>query len=282
MTNDGGDDTAHQQQPQKNHHNDLYHWVYVFGGTLLVGICDFAFFYHDSHLIAFIILASWLSLISVYELHVRGVRRLGIIAAILLIFTGALLASWIIGPVLPDETETHGWLIAANDPTPPNGCKPPPGALLFVAGTNGAWTLSQDKSTVLSVGGLSILTVERSGGNLSFSADIFDAAGKLSVRIIKNEYHLISGQYAYKDDRSADRSKLALYDSAGKEMLLVYNANKDTVVIRGNFRAPDGSYVIVDDKKMTFPGQNVMTNSCKSNFSGLNAGFTVDKNGFAL
>jgi hypothetical protein len=47
---------------------------------------------------------------------------------------------------------THGWLLPANAPTPENGCDQmprPTGALLFVAGTNGALTESPDKSTIL-------------------------------------------------------------------------------------------------------------------------------------
>jgi hypothetical protein len=38
---------------QKDHHNDLYHWVYVAGATIILGIVDFITLYPVSHLLSF-------------------------------------------------------------------------------------------------------------------------------------------------------------------------------------------------------------------------------------
>ncbi len=188
-------------------------------------------------------------------------------------------------PILPTETPNHGWLLAANDRTPLNGCsqfRMPSDALLFIAGTNAAWTQSKGKSTVLSIGGTSILSVERDGDRLAFDADIFDEAGELVVRVVKNEFHLISGKFSYADDRTADRSTLAVFDKFGKEMLFVKAVNKTTVVVRGRLMAPDHSGVFIDDQQMIVNFNGHLEMNCKAGFSGPRAGFVISKNGFGF
>lgn len=118
------------------------------------------------------------------------------IAASASIFAIAALVYFVSPPILLEETETHGWLLPANAPTPENGCDQmprPTGALLFIAGTNGALTESPDKSTILNVGNSTQL----------------------------NEFHLVSGEYSYQE-RSRDRSTIGVYNKQGGEMLYVY------------------------------------------------------------
>jgi hypothetical protein len=187
---------------------------------------------------------------------------------------------WYVGPNLPTETEIHGWLLPANEATPPNGCTdmghpPPAGSILFVAGRNGAWTAAQSKSVVLNVGNSDRLYVERDGQGLAFDADIFDENGILSARIIKNEFHLIPGQYSYQE-RSADRSKLTVYDKTGREMLYVDYANANSVLVRGLFSTQDGTRVRIDDNAITdLVRNNAFGNMCKGGFEGDRAGITV-------
>src|SRR5262249_40493983 len=73
----------------------------------------------------------------------------------------AAMIYWFAGPNLPEETPEHGWLLPANDPTPPNGCTSgkvgPPGFqmpvsaddLLFVVGGNGILVEGPRKTEVL-------------------------------------------------------------------------------------------------------------------------------------
>ncbi len=105
--------------------------------------------------------------------------------------------------LLSEETEIHGWLLPADEPTPRNGCaKPgapsiPREAILFIAGT-AAWTESQGKSLVLHIGDSNLLFVQREGPRLAFDADIFNKQGNLVVRITENEPQLIYGEYSYR------------------------------------------------------------------------------------
>jgi hypothetical protein len=97
----------------------------------------------------------------------------------------------------------------------------PTGALLFIAGTNGALMESPDKSTLLNIGNSTQLSVERDESRLAFDADIYNNTGNLAVRIVRNEFNLVSGEYSYQE-RSGDRSTITVYNKQGGEMLYVY------------------------------------------------------------
>src|SRR6267378_3839922 len=49
--------------------------------------------------------------------------------------------------LLPAQTDTHGWLVPANDPTPPlpPRCKAPNDALIVFLGSETAWTTNKDE-----------------------------------------------------------------------------------------------------------------------------------------
>jgi hypothetical protein len=199
----------------------------------------------------------------------------------------AVVAFFVVPKELPAETENHGTLIAAYDSAPSNGCASsnipiPDNAILFVAGTNAAWTTSEGRSLVLKVGSTNALFVERNGSEISFDADIFDENGNLVVRIVKDKFTLISGQYSYRE-RSDDRSKLTVYDRKGNEMLFIDRANPKTVRIRGLFNTPDNFSVrITDEAVIALPNQIVLGGSCKGNFSGPFAGFSFAKRRIAF
>jgi hypothetical protein len=139
------------------------------------------------------------------------------------------------------ETETHGWLLPAKDPTPPNGCSRiltvlPHDELVLLMGGAGVHTARNDKFTVLQVGGCSLLSMQRATEGIAFDADIFNEDGKLVAHIEKNEFNLSSGKYSYA--RRPDRSTLIVYDEQGQEALWVRYLNPTTVQIRGVFTCP--------------------------------------------
>jgi hypothetical protein len=63
--------------------------------------------------------------------------------------------------------------------------------------------------------------VERDESRLAFDADIYNNTGNLAVRIVRNEFHLVSGEYSYQE-RSRDRSTITVYNKQGGGMLYVY------------------------------------------------------------
>lgn len=206
---------------------------------------------------------------------------------VLLISMVLLMVALVIYHFAPDvvrvETEVHGWLLPASEPTPPNTCdaheKIPLGSLLFVAGTNAIVSTSQGKSLVISVGNNNQLFVERDGDKLAFDAEIHDNSGSLVARVIRNEFHLISGEYSYQE-RSDDRSKLTVYDKQGNEMLYVDYANPTTVIIRGMFVGQDGTRVKIDSNQiLILDVDNQIMDTCKVQGDGPTAGFHLSRSG---
>jgi hypothetical protein len=186
-------------------------------------------------------------------------------------------------PILPDETEIHGWLFPATEPSPANACdlmQKPQNALLFVLGSNGAWTTDNGPSTVLEVGSCVSMSMRREEEKLAFDADIFDASGDLIARIDKNEFNLVPGKYSYQK-RSEDRSAMTVYDRQGKELLFVHYLNKTTVKLRGSFACSDMTNATVTDTVvLTNDNHTVITQNCQGAFRGKNAGFKLSKGGF--
>jgi hypothetical protein len=106
---------------KKAEHSDLYHYVYSFGGSVLVGIVDFIFIWPESHLLALLAAAAWFSLLAVFEL--RNFRKEWSVTVPVFLFVGALIANFLI-PVQVPETTVTGTLQFADDRTPETGCDP--------------------------------------------------------------------------------------------------------------------------------------------------------------
>ena len=122
MTEDRGADSGGKSDNNHNNHKDLYHWVYVFGTTVFVGVADFMFFWPENHLSALLVLAAWLGLVAIYELHTRKMRPWGIALVVICLFGFAVITYAIVGPIQIPEIEVTGTLQPGNAPTPPNGC----------------------------------------------------------------------------------------------------------------------------------------------------------------
>jgi hypothetical protein len=168
-------------------------------------------------------------------------------------------------PILPSETESHGWLMPANEPTPPNGCTAmgaiPADALLVIAGTNGAWTTS-GHIKVITVGTRTFFSIERDGSRLAINADIHDESGNLIARIEKNKFHLVPGEMSYPVRSETDRSKLTVYGKTGDPIFYVDYANPRAVLIKGVFVAPNGVKITVDDQSITDQHRNRLSDNC--------------------
>jgi hypothetical protein len=257
------------------------------GEFLILGLylaVDAAELWHRSHFWA--LFAAWFGVLALLLLDGGFSRKaMGVIASTAAIFCAVVY--FVAPPELSEETETHGILLPASEPTPRNGrgilgVQIPDNAILFIAGANGAWTTSQGKSQVLKIGEVTVLSVERTGNDLAFDAEIFDEKGELVVRIIKDEFHLIAGKYSYRD-RSGDRSKITVYDSKGAEMLYINRANPKTVIVRSVFNTPDGLTVrATDDEILLLPNYNGIAQTGKAGFGGNRAGFTFTRKGIAF
>jgi hypothetical protein len=155
-------------------------------------------------------------------------------------------------PTPRPETDNHGWITAASDPTPPSSCDTMPNlpsdGLLLILGDSGVYTARTDKLTILTIGNCPLLKMQRSKQGLLFDADIFSLSGNLIARIESNEFNLVPGEYSYK--RRPDVSTLIVFDKHGNELLWIKYLNPEAVRIRGIFTCPNYGSITVTDKEI--------------------------------
>jgi hypothetical protein len=154
-------------------------------------------------------------------------------------------------PILPEETETHGWLLPANDPTPTSYCGEM-GGLTVIAGQNAFVSTMSGKFVALIVDSCPVLCVDRGESGVQIDADVFDDQGNLSARVENNEFHLIPGQVSYQ--KRPDRSTLIAYDRQGKELLRIRYLNPKVLQIRGVFTCKGSKPVTITDDRIILPG----------------------------
>jgi hypothetical protein len=183
-------------------------------------------------------------------------------------------------PPMPlPETPTHGWLIPASDPTPPNVCDTympsiPSDSLLVLFGGS-AIVLGnlehRDKTlppmSIITIAGCSALSIEKSPKGIMVNADIFATDGYLAVRIKKNEFHLMSNEISYSEREEADPSRIAVYDREGKELLWVRYINPRVLEVRGVFRCRKSLPIVATKDKMIRYGISV-SKACNNAYEG--------------
>jgi hypothetical protein len=156
-------------------------------------------------------------------------------------------------PILPEETEIHGWLLPASDDTPHNSCGMigiGKDQLLVIAGSNAIVNRGTQKFRALTVGSCPVISFDRNQEGSAIDADVFDESGILVARVESNEFHLVPGKYSY--GNRPDRSTLTVFDREGNELLAIRYLNPSTIQIRGVFACKGSEPIMVtDDAVMT-------------------------------
>jgi hypothetical protein len=272
--------------------NDLRAWirkdkarfVYIFLFSLLSVAFDVAVIWPSSHFFALLFGACAVSLVAWVE-----VPELYFPQSAMTFFLVAFTAWLVIGPALPDETETHGWLLPANDLSASTACpdKPwgiganfevPEKAITVALGHNGvvipffhgkigdakdeeAAAEDNEKShTILTVGSCKAIVVARKDNKLLINADVFDSDGHLSATIQNNEFHLVQAQIAY--PQRPDRSTLVVTGRDKEELFWIRYLNPRSVKIRGYFACKNVPPVHIAESEITFPPDNHFSGSC--------------------
>ena len=240
-----------------NQHNTLYHRVYTLGSMLFFGIIGSVGFWKDSHLSSLLILATCLSLVSIYEMRVRGWTVRTIIVCCVVYYALVWVVYQIVGPTLPEETDREVYLMPGNKPSPfsaraagAGSNQHPDGAIAFFVGSNEFWSTHEGRYDVITIDGMPLVTMEKSDGGLLFSVDVFNSEKKIVAKIRNNKPVLIPKNYSYKN-RSTDRSTLTLHDDYDKEILYVEYLNKSAVLLKGVFTGPGGTTIAVDDNQIS-------------------------------
>ena len=249
MTEDG----IHNRNSSQHQHNDLYHWVYVFGATFLVGIMDFAFFWKDDHLAALLILASWVGLISVYELYTRHWSVTSILGFILGSYAIAGIAGeyW---PTLPEETSIQGHLIPDNIATPLLNCTTKENDVSLILGTSAYTTNSKDKFPVFRLGECAPLYIRKTDDGLSVDFDMYTPRKDLISRFLDNDWNLVTSEFSYQ--KHPDRSTLQVFDKKGNELFFIRYLNSKVIWMRGAFSCGTQDPIIVSNESVTARSDN--------------------------
>ena len=252
----------------------------------------------ESHIIALLVIPPGVVALMLLDGGFRT-RWLVIITAALILICGVIY--FVAPPILPEETEHHGWLLPADKPTPPNGCdgeRIPPNTMMFLLGHHAIVLPINAKPTVLlTVGGnyvvengipradgsCTAVSVEISKEGLAFDVDVHDTTDELVARIRKNEFNLVPGKYAYRDrSHDPDRSEITVYDKKGNLLFSVRYLNARTVQLFGRFVCGDGTRLIVGESgsmDFTITGTRTqvwLRESC------VDHGFWFSHNGFRL
>jgi len=211
--------------------------------------------WHESHERALIQLVVGLSAVTLIEFRVVVWGCISVLLAVSAY--GYYLYK---GPTPPEETETHGYLLPSNYPTPTTNCLPGMKGMMFILGGN----ISKIDDTisrlvVLQVDDTPLVAVERSGDKLVFDSYIFDKNDVIVAAVDRGEFHLKAGQYFY-STRSDDRSDLVVYDNQRHPVLHIFYANPTTVFITGVFYSEKGTKVVIDDTSIEITPWNIRSN----------------------
>jgi hypothetical protein len=209
----------------------------------------------ESHLVALLILASFVALILVYELYTRGWDFWPIAGFSLGCYVLAWIIFQIVGPNLPVETDSEIYLVPGNKPTPDAPCNHisqttlPMGGIAFLVGSNEFWSSRSGETDVITLDGKPVVSMKRSDRGLLFDVEMFDLNKRLVAKITNNKSILVPKNYSYKE-HLPHGSTLALSDDYDKEILYVDYLNDKTILIRGVFTGPKGTTIVVDDNQI--------------------------------
>lgn len=254
MSQDGTEHTANHDNGNQNGHNDLYHWVYVALPTGLIGIADYIFLYPENHLLAFLLLGAWISLVLVYELHKIGYSQSKIATVVLTVMVASVALAAIVGPAHLPDVEAVGLLSPANDPAAPTcGGVPPNSVTMVIARNRYISPPDTSKFTPVKIGSCAPITIFKDNNKIYINGEIRNLENKLIGTLNNNEFRAIVGDASY-IERDGELSTLVVYErmvwlrllTFDKEILRIRYDNVNTISASGSFTCNNGPIVFLD------------------------------------
>ena len=208
-------------------------------------------------------LALWAGCFGVAVAVYRHVESLNLVTRII---AGIAAIGIVIQANLPPmplpETPKHGWLLPANEPSPPELCGGSKQFTLKFGDFMVTTPLTSGTYTAIAMSCSSVI-LDRTTQGIAVSTDLFGPDGKLVVRIRDNEFHLIEQELSYAE-QSEDRSSLAVYDPHGDPLFRVKYINPSLIEIDGIFYCPEGVYRLGFDDGLLDPRNNHWGDVCIS------------------
>jgi hypothetical protein len=196
-----------------------------------------------------------------------------------LVFSGGFI--YYVGPNLPEETATHGWLYPANDRVPTTNCAADhPGTMFILGGSIAKIDDTIQRVILLQVEKTPLIAVERSGDRLLFDAYIYKKDGVIAAKIDRGEFRLNPKAIFYGEHANNSPSDLTVYGDNNQELLRIYYANPSTVFIRGVFYSEDGTQAIITNDSISVATKGPKMTFSKNCFH--NSGLGVSQNGVSF
>jgi hypothetical protein len=241
--------------------------VLCVSGLSIVSSARWLFGYN--HYIAILIgfVAFLASLYTAYHDDIISGRLFISLSIAALLFCGVL--AYYVGPSLPEETPTHGWLYPANNPVPTTNCFTNSPGIMFILGRNiSKIDNAIQKLIVLQVDKTPLIAVERDGDRLLFDAYIYTKDGIIAAKIDRGEFRLNPNATFYGEHANNNRSDLTVYDDHNQQLLHIYYANPSTVFISGVFYSETGTKATINDNSISVISNPIMnfTANCFHDF----------------
>lgn len=148
-----------------------------------------------------------------------------------------------------EETEYHGLLQPADEPTPKNPCREiPQNSLAIILGNSAAYS-SSPTHTVIMIKGETVLSFERAGEEIAISARVFSKDRKIVAEIRENEFFINPNNY-FRSERP-DTHSLRVFDQEGRKVLDVRFINRRAIRFLGIFSHP-GREVVISETEGLF------------------------------
>lgn len=153
--------------------------------------------------------------------------------------------------------ETSGLLMPGTKPFPEGPTQIPAGAIAIFLGNSLAYTTSFPH-TVIEVGGIPALVIDKSKAGIAIFAKLFSEDGRIVAEMKDNQFHVNPNNY-FRIERPSSYC-LIVYDQKGQQALNVEFLNPFTIKLLGKFYFPSRSPIIIEEEWMSYGGMR-MSNS---------------------
>jgi hypothetical protein len=224
-------------QQKKNQHKKQF--IYLFGRGFRMDILAYA-----AGSIATIILV-----VAGFRYSEHQISAIVLVGLGILFLDIAMCLLWIDkvkkAPVVT-ETELHGLLIPANDPTPHTECRDiPSSAVILFLGNSVAYTTFE--TAAIKIRGQAIVSFANVPGGINVSARVYSQTNKVVAQITNNELY-VNPSNLFHTERP-DWHTLIVKDNQGDEVLHVYFINKNAIKVLGTFYVPGADPVIIEETR---------------------------------
>lgn len=153
--------------------------------------------------------------------------------------------------------ETSGFLLPGSTRLPEGRAQIPEGAIAIFLGNSLAYTTSFPH-TVIEVGGVPVLVIDKSKEGIAIFAKLFSEDGRIVAELKDNQFYVNPNNY-FRIERPNDHA-LIVYDQRGQQALNVEFLNPFAIKLLGKFYFPHRQPIIIEEEWMSYGGIRMSNN----------------------